>query len=408
MLNVMIHTVKENNMKKIDEKIQSFFENKRNLILIFILVISIIALISRYFMLSFKSWDYENCLLEWVKEIRKSGGLSSLAKEIGNYNIPYMTFLTIISYIPKNPLIPIKLLSITFDFLCAIYSALIVGKLIKKNKHLIMAITYTLVLFLPTVLLNGALWAQCDIIYTAFTIASLYYMLEEKTLLSFILLGLAFASKLQFIFILPLYIILYFRKKNFSILNFLIIPIVNFITCLPAIIAGRSIKDCLLIYFAQTGQSNEHLTNNFPNIYRFIPDILGKQQGKIYMMLTIVILGLLTFYIIYRKCKLRNKDIISIGIISIIIMTQLLPYIHERYALCAEVLILIYVIINKKGYHLLITSQLAVLTEYFSFLASMNGNYIDICTIAFILSCIIFCYNAIKELKFEKEEVSDA
>ena len=64
-----------------------------------------------------------------------------------------MSFLALISYLPINPLISIKLFSILFDYLCAIFAVLILGELIKndKNKKLYMIMCYTAIIFSPSV-----------------------------------------------------------------------------------------------------------------------------------------------------------------------------------------------------------------------------------------------------------------
>ena len=76
-----------------------------------------------------------------------------------------------------EPLFLIKFVSIIFDYVCAIYSLKIVYKLTNKN-ILLSLIAYASVLFLPTVMLNGAMWGQCDSIYTSFILISLYYLLD--------------------------------------------------------------------------------------------------------------------------------------------------------------------------------------------------------------------------------------
>ena len=255
-----------------DNYIRNFFDNKKHLVITYLVVITLIALFARYKMYGFWSYDYEYCIQDWIDRIVELGGFASLKYEIGNYNIIYMFFLTVVSYLPIKHIIVVKTFSVIFDIVCAVFAALIVGVVLEKNKDklLYQSIIYTLMSFIPTMLTNSALWGQADSIYSAFTLISIYYLLKEKNIKAFIFAGLAFAFKLQFIFILPLYILLYFRKKNFSILHFLIIPAVNFVTCLPAIIAGRSIKDCLTIYLAQTGTYNNSMTFNFPNIYKFI------------------------------------------------------------------------------------------------------------------------------------------
>ena len=376
-----------------DNFIRKFFDNKKNLLITYLVVITLIALYARIKMYDFVSYDYEYCIQDWINKIIELGGFASLKYEIGNYNIIYMLFLTIISYLPIKHIVAVKTFSLIFDFVCAIFASLIVGLLLNKNKDkkLYQSIVYTLMLFIPTMLLNSALWGQADSIYSAFTLISIYYLLKEKNIKSFIFAGLAFSFKLQFIFILPLYILLYFKKKNFSILHFLIIPAVNIVTCIPAIIAGRSIKACLTIYLSQTSTYNNAMTFNFPNIYKFIELFFGKNQGTVAILLTVVTLGLTFLYLMYKDKKINNKDIIDYGLVFIIMMTQLLPYMHERYAFTAELLLCIYVVLNNgKGLMYLLVTELAIGSEYLSFLSSINQDWIYLISFIYVVYSYVF------------------
>ena len=253
-------------ISKVENKFINWIENHIDCLIIIGIVL--FSLILRYFMLSYQSEDFKNFLSPWFYELKEAGGLSGLANYPGDYNAPYMTILALLTYLKINPLISIKIISIIFDYILAFLVGKFVYDVISKdnNRKMLSILAFGITLFLPTVVMNGALWAQCDVIYTTFLVLAFYFLYKDKTLFSFISLGLAFAFKLQFIFVLPVYIILYFRKNNFSILYFLIIPLVNFILCLPAIIAGKPIFECLLVYFNQTS-TYKSLNLNFPILY---------------------------------------------------------------------------------------------------------------------------------------------
>ena len=254
-------------MTRLEKRIIQFIEKYR--IIIFLVLISLIALYARYRFLSFKSGDYKYFLEPWFKYLKDNGGLKALKDFPGDYNAPYMTIMALLSYIPIKSIYLIKFVSIIFDFVLAVLSAKLVYKVVPKNKKWLATLTYIVVLFLPQVLLNGAFWGQCDSMYTSFCILALIFLLDKKYTKAFIALGFAFSFKLQFIFILPIFVVLYFSKKEYSIFNFLLIPLVNFILCLPAIIAGKPIIDCMMIYFKQT-ETYQLLQLNFINIYQLI------------------------------------------------------------------------------------------------------------------------------------------
>ena len=52
-------------------------------------------------------------------------------------------------------------------------------------------------------MLNSAAWGQCDSIYAAFCLGSLYFLLRGRTWWACVFFGLALSFKLQAIFFLP-------------------------------------------------------------------------------------------------------------------------------------------------------------------------------------------------------------
>ena len=351
---------------RIENKIKEKLLQPKSLKILFILIVVVLAIFARYKMLDYESPDYKVFLKDWFNKIKELGGISALKYNIGDYNVPYLTIMAILTYIPINSLYTIKAVSIFFDFIGAIFAALLVKEFTKENKKesIMPYITFATVLFLPTVLINSSIWAQCDMIYVSFILISLYCLKKEKIILSFIFLGISFAFKLQFIFILPIYILLYLKSKNISILHFLIIPFVNFIMCMPAIIMGRSIKDCINIYFNQTGTYTD-ITLKYPNLYNIFGEFF-ESQTTVLIIFTLIIIGIIAFYLIYKKVDIKS-NILKLSLLFSIIMVFFLPRMHERYGFLAEILSIIYVATYKKDYEIPVILQLATLCGYYSF-----------------------------------------
>ena len=357
-------------ISKVEKKFINWIENHIDCLIIIGIVL--FSLILRYFMLSYQSEDFKNFLSPWFYELKEAGGLSGLANYPGDYNAPYMTILALLTYLKINPLISIKIISIIFDYILAF----LVGKFVydirskDNNRKMLSILAFGITLFLPTVVMNGSLWAQCDVIYTTFLVLSFYYLYKDKVLFSFVSLGLAFAFKLQFIFILPVYIILYFRKKNFSILYFLIIPLVNFILCLPAIIAGKSVLECFLVYFKQTSTYSE-LNLNIPNIYSLINGDV--QYLSIFGIICLVVFfAFLLFYIIKQNINLTIERILLLSVLSLSLCVFLLPHMHERYLFAADIFSLLYCLLYKRNYLVAIFISLISTLSYSVFLFSSS------------------------------------
>ena len=123
--------------------------------------------------LDYVTLDYKDFLSKWVDFYRQNGGFKALHYPLGNYNIPYLYFLCLFSYSSINDLYLIKLLSIFFDVLLAYGAMMLLGK-VRESIPARIACFFT-VLFLPTVILNGSLWAQCDSIYVALAVLAIYF-----------------------------------------------------------------------------------------------------------------------------------------------------------------------------------------------------------------------------------------
>ena len=329
--------------------------NKKVLLIIGLILVSILV---KYFFFSYESGDYKRFLLKWYN-ILDEEGLMSVVNGLGNYNPPYLTLLYLLTLLPGPAIIKIKLLSVVFDILMGFIGYLIVKELDKGKYNFL---SWVVILFLPTVILNSSMWAQCDSIYTTFVLLSLYLLLKEKYSLSFLILGISFSFKLQFIFILPLYIILYFVNKKFLIFNFLLIPLGNILMCLPVIFMGMPLINCFTTYLEQTTDYSVYLTRNLANIYELLPNI--KVLGYILFIITGLMFLVLLIYFLKRKKEITKKEMVSIGLLSILIAVYFLPFMHERYMFMADVLSVIWYFINKKKIYIPIIINLSSLAGY--------------------------------------------
>lgn len=382
---------------ELKNKIFKFINN--HIEVLFFVLITVITLLIRVSLIKNTSDDLETFIKPWFYELKENGGLFGLKLDIGNYNAPYMTILALLTYLPLDPIISVKIVSIFFDCVCAFAVMQIVYILFKenRNKSLYALLAYGIVLLLPTVILNSAYWGQADSIYTAFILISLVYLLKEKYAVSFIFLGVSFAFKLQFIFILPLYILLYISDKKISILHFLIIPLVNFILCLPAVAFGKPWKTCIKIYFEQAKEYRGFLSMNFPGVWNIlIPKSLdnynhvlttGINLNKLGILVTIAIYMIIAFLVLYKKVSFNKKAIIEFGLLSILIATFFLPHMHDRYLYVADILSIVYFMLNKNKLYIPISISFISLYTYSAYL--FNNTIINIQYVAYFYLIIL-------------------
>lgn len=327
------------------------------------------VMFARVCLLYFESRDYTAFLADWVKKLGAVGVREALVTPIGNYNMPYLYFLLFFSRLDIAPIIPIKALSCVFDVVLAYYAMKTVA-LVTEDRRIQLA-TYIVALGLPSVFMNSAQWAQCDSIYVAFCVISLYAAVKGDGRLCAISWALAFSFKLQAIFALPALCVALFmgRVKPKELLW---VPGVFFALLIPALIAGRSLSSCLGIYINQTQQYPE-LYNNAPTLWRFFTGV----DFEGYSNVTVFLAGaavLLFMYFCLTGFKTFTPDIlVRLFFISSMLVPFVLPRMHERYFYMADVMSFIYFMTNRKKWYIPLTVVLSSVTGYIYYFTLMDN-----------------------------------
>lgn len=388
-------------MPKVEKKIVEFIE-KHYWVLGFIFI-SVLAWIIRKAMLGFESGDYIVYLGPWGEYFKQNGGLWAIGDFEGNYNMPYITILALFSQLPVNILLPVKILSIVFDYILAIGCAILVVNLVDKNKKEYFLLTYCAVLLLPSVVINGAMWGQCDGMYVAFIILALVFLLKEKHITSFIMLGLAFSLKLQTVFILPIFVVMYFTKKNFSAVDFVIIPLVDIFLSIPAMIFGKTFSEVINAYVNQAQTYSNLMVMNFPNIYNlFTPP--AETFYAISSFAAIGVCAMMLGFIISKKVEWTNEKIITLSLWFVVVVTYILPGMHERYLYLGEILVLIILIAYKKYLPLATFLLGSVLITYNGFLFGNSHSLVPLLSVVYLVLIIYFTKDVLKLLVEESKE----
>jgi Gpi18-like mannosyltransferase len=336
---------------------------------IFILTVLIGFMLIRGGLFYFKSGDYNSFLVHWVRQMRGLSYAEAISTKIGDYNMPYLYILALISRFNIADLFLIKLVSTAFDIVLAYYVMKIVS--IKFENINVQIAAFFAVLGMPTVILNGAFWAQCDAIYAAMAIASLYYGFTNRSVCSYIFFGLALSIKLQAIFIAPVLIILIFLKKN-KIIHIWISIVVLFLTIVPALIAGKPFIETISIYHGQMN-SYPQMVLNTPNIYTLLGNVKFSNFNFVAILITgIVVVSLLYFLYLNKEKIISPADYVSTAFVFTLIIPMLLPRMHERYFFLAEVLAVILVFFDKKKWYFAPIIIIGSFMTYSRFLLGIN------------------------------------
>lgn len=361
---------------------------RQHALLLFVIAITVISAAVRISNVDARSVDYNVWLKPWYDEIVSKGGLPAVTEQIGDYNVPYQLLIALLSYLPIHPLTLYKGLSCMFDYLLAACAAWIVYDLSAEKIKAVFA--YTLVLMLPSVLIDSSYWAQCDSIYCFFLLGMLLCILRQKHFLAFVMFSIAFQFKLQSIFVLPFLLYYYVCTQRFSIANFALVPLMSVIICL---LCGRKPFETFSIYLFQTGHWPE-LVYNFPSIWNLITDDYAYFR-TVALLLTISILGAGLLWMIHSKLKFDRQNIFNVLIWSVWTCLLFLPGLHDRYAYFLIILLAVTAVLNVKMAAYLLVCEIVILISYSRFMfpysqAAATPNYL--CSMLFAAMYAAFTY----------------
>ncbi|MFL6063847.1 MAG: glycosyltransferase 87 family protein [Friedmanniella sp.] len=361
----------------------------------------VVALVVRWQVVGVQSGDYRAFLLPWYEQLA-SGGFGALAESFSNYNTPYLVLLWLLTQLPLDPLLAIKALSVIFDLLLAFLVHRLVTVL-RPGRPWLAVLAATAVLLAPTVVLNSSAWAQCDAIYVACCLGSLYFLLRQRPWLASTLFGLAFAFKLQAIFFLPVLVLLLVLNRH-PLRTLLAAPAAFVGALVPALLAGRSLLSQLSVYPAQITNSSgaaaagtrpagrpggfggggrgggfgggaasdpvSSFTHNAPTPYAWLPADAGSLWKYLGLALALAVALGFGIWILRRRRPLSGGEMLLVAATATLVVPLLLPEMHERYFYVAEVLaVVVAVAVDRRFVAVALLMQLSSTSTYLGYLA---------------------------------------
>lgn len=263
-------------------------------------------------------------------------GAAALGGEFSNYNFPYLFLMYVASLLPIAPLFAIKIISLIGDVLLAVSMAHLVRHY--RPYGLEPATAAVVTLFIPTVLLNAAMWGQCDSFYAAFLTLSLSYLLRNDARRAWLLWAVALAFKLQSVFFLPVLVLISLRNR-FHLMSPILAAGLWATLSLPPMLFGRSLVSTLGIYVKQSGE--DRLVAGAANVYEWFPGVTAA-EGRIPALIacSVVLLGIAFAY--WRAPDSPERRIL-LAVCVLAVCPYLLPQMHDRYFFAAEVLSLVFI-----------------------------------------------------------------
>ena len=326
-----------------------------------------LTMLARVAMLDYETADYTSFLAPWVRAFRE-GGFSTLAQNVGDYNLLYQYVLLLVSKSSLYDLYLIKLFSVAADYALAVVMMRAARHVAGERAAMPVLL---LVSALPTVLLDGACWGQCDAVYVSLIVLSLLLLETGRPTRSAMALAVAFAFKLQTIFFFPVVLLALIHGK-YRPRHALAFFGAYLVTMLPALIAGRSFFDALSVYASQSmGQYYDRLTYNAPNLYVFFPmlefatsqeftwmryleGIHAKstntylteelmpmlQTAALYACIALTLLVVI-YWLMHAK-EITPDMTLELALFFAIFLPFVMPKIHERYFYLADMLSVLY------------------------------------------------------------------
>ena len=285
--------------------------------------------------------DYQWFLKVWVDFYRTHGGFLGLSESIGNYNIPYLYFLALFSLSSIRDLYLIKLLSIFFDIVLAYTGLLLVRRC--GGSHLRAAICFFVILFLPTVLLNSACWGQCDSIYVSFALLGIALALPSQEtkghpLLSMICIAVSFGFKLQAVFLMPIWLLLWVWQK-YKWYWFAVFPLAYLVLILPAVLLGRPLADAVMLYIDQADTVGSALNYNAPSLTALLQNSSSPESvSRVLIICAFAATSLILLIGIFLRDRLATKLFLCFAALFVLVIPFLLPHMHDRYFYAGDVL----------------------------------------------------------------------
>ena len=398
-------------MTSIENKFIEAIDRRREMLLLVLLFVLGLAIrwAGRYFV----SEDMTYCLKPWFEQMRTAGGLSALTNQVGDYGLLYQTLISLMTYLPIQAVVQYKLVSSIFDVTLALMAAAVYRDVrlssmtansqtltcVRRQSWLVAAVVW----LLPTVLLNSSYWGQCDSMYATCCLATIYLLRREKFAGAFVMLGLAFACKLQTVFILPIIGVYYLVKKRFSLIWLLLSIVVMWLSGIVAFAYGRSLLAPIMIYIGQVGHYEE-MYMGFPSAWMLVGNDYWSLRWFA-ILLTVAVLGVGLWYCLNRKnVVLKSERYYAVAAWFMWSMLLFLPSMHDRYAYLLDLLLVLLACLDRRYLKYAVVTVLISLYYYGIYLFGDRGNGHVLAAIVYLVAYLHYTWALVGQV--EREQVT--
>lgn len=297
--------------------------------------------IHTYLFVKHVAGDAKKWLIPWYNHILIEGRVSAFAHPFSNYSPPYLYLLsasTILDGIVPTQYL-IKLLSCGGAFWLVFAGARLLQTLGANPK-----LSFGLLL-LPSVVANVSMLGQADTFWVAPCVLALAAAVNGRSFWVAFWSGLAFSFKAQAAFFAP-FVVYLFVTRRVPLPLWLVAPAVYVAAMLPAWLAGWPAWDLATVYLRQAmwqPYGGYFISNgaSWWTIYGWLFPRLALKSFGVGFVLAFVAFGAGAALL----PKLSTRTIVMLAIVSAAGIPFLLPGMHERFYILADVLAFLYALV---------------------------------------------------------------
>ena len=291
----------------------------------------------------FASGDVIMFVVPWYDHIMAEGRVAAFAHPFSNYAPPYLYLLSATSMLDGvvSPYYLVKSLSWVGAFWLVFASVRLLRALGAPSTPALA------VLLLPSIVANVSMLGQADTFWVAPCVLALAAALERRWFWVALWSGIAFSFKAQAAFFAP-FVVHLFVTRRVPAYIWLVAPAVYVAAMLPAWLAGWSSWDLATVYLRQAMWQPDKppfyfISNgaSWWTVYGWLFPKAALHTFWIGFVLAFVAVGVGLAWV----PKLSSRTTVILAIISAAGIPFLLPGMHERFYILADVLAFLYALV---------------------------------------------------------------
>ncbi|CAN5395599.1 hypothetical protein BH10PSE14_BH10PSE14_21190 [soil metagenome] len=197
-----------------------------------------------------------------------------------------------------------------------------------------------LLFILPSAMVNAGLLGQCDALWAAPCIMAVASAVERKHLAMLAWCGLALGINVQALLIAPFFLVLLINR-HVPMRMWPVAPLVAGATMIPAWAAGSPAGDLVSRYLG-TSSADTALALGAPNLWQVVEALPVIGALPLYGLALASALGATAAYIAWFSARpLHGRALLAPALLAPLVTAGLLPHMHERSFLLADVLALV-------------------------------------------------------------------